>query len=185
MDLVRPAREYLDSYVDALNQGWTSDSTRPWEIKGDLEQIKAYPQGFVDNQDDRDGQGPPVMLPNGSTAPRLPGYQRWVWDGSFCGLLRVRWQPGTVDLPPYCLGHIGYAVVPWKQKRGYATEALRQALPEVRELGLPYVELVTDFDNVASQRVITANGGVLVEEFVKPDSHFGGAAFRYRISLGT
>jgi predicted acetyltransferase len=37
--------------------------------------------------------------------------------------------------------------------------------------------------NVASRRVIEANGGTLVEEFAKPASHGGGLSLRFRIAL--
>jgi predicted acetyltransferase len=115
--------------------------------------------------------------------PRLPGYHRWIWDGEFCGNIGFRWQPGTEALPPYCLGHIGYAVVPWKQRRGYATQALRELLPAVRDEGLRYVEITTRPDNLASQRVITANGGVFLEEFVTPAALGGENQFRYRVYI--
>jgi predicted acetyltransferase len=52
-----------------------------------------------------------VALPDGTMVPRLPGFWRWLWDGEFCGSIQFRWQPGTPDLPPTCLGHIGYSVV--------------------------------------------------------------------------
>ena len=110
-----------------------------------------------------------------------------MWDAQskdpFCGSISLRWKPGTTDLPPHVLGHVGYAVVPWKRRLGYATSALKQLLPEAREVGLPYVEITTDPDNVASQRVIEVNGGVLVERFTKP-AQFGNApGLRYRITL--
>ncbi len=103
-----------------------------------------------------------------SVVPRLPGYRRWLSADDFAGLVSVRWQPGTAGLPPHLLGHVGYTVVPWKCCRGYATAALRQLLPRVRRLGLPYLELTTDVNNIASQKVITANGGVLIERFASP-----------------
>jgi predicted acetyltransferase len=74
-------------------------------------------------------------------------------------------------------------VVPWKRNRGYATTALRVLLPEARAVGLPFVELTTDLVNLASQRVITANGGVLVEEFDKPAAYGGAPSLRFRIQL--
>ena len=81
------------------------------------------------------------------------------------------------------MGHIGYSVVPWKQGRGYATAALRLLIPELGEIGLPFMTLTTNIDNLASQKVITANGGVLVERFDKPQALGGGEALRFRIDL--
>jgi predicted acetyltransferase len=181
VELVRPALEHLDSYVDALTRGWSRDTTSPRAREEDLERIVADPEAFLELQEDRDAAGPPITLPDGSTVPRLPGFHRWMWDGDFCGSISLRWQLGTSELPPHCLGHIGYSVVPWKQRRGYATSALRQLLPDARALGFPYVELTTRPDNIASQRVILANGGVLVEEFALPQTSGGGAGLRYRI----
>jgi predicted acetyltransferase len=104
-----------------------------------------------------------------------------MWDGEFCGVIGLRWQRGTDELPPHCLGHIGYSVVPWKRRRGYATEALRLLLPHVWQEGLTYVEIVADADNIPSQRVIEANGGVLIERFTKSDIYGGEASLRYRV----
>jgi predicted acetyltransferase len=106
-----------------------------------------------------------------------------MWDGEFCGSIGFRWQPGTEALPPHCLGHIGYAVVPWKQGRGYATEALRLLLPEAGAEGLRYVEITTEPENIPSRRVIEANGGTLVEHFTKPHQFGGSPGVRYRIPL--
>jgi predicted acetyltransferase len=132
---------------------------------------------------DREAKGDPIVLADGSSVPRLPGYERWIWDGEFCGRIGFRWQPGTEALPPTCLGHIGYSVVPWKQRRGYATRALRLLLPDARAEGLRYVEITTEPDNLPSQRVIEANGGVLLEPFTKPVGLGGTPGLRYRIHL--
>jgi predicted acetyltransferase len=94
-----------------------------------------------------------------------------MWDGTFCGSISLRWQDGTDALPPHVLGHIGYAVVPWKQGRGYASEALRLVLVEATRIGIRRLEITTDPDNIASQRVIEKNGGRYVESFV--NEHFG------------
>lgn len=122
-------------------------------------------------------------MPDGSTVPRLPGFHRWLRDGEFCGSLNFRWQPGTSALPPHVLGHIGYSVVPWKQGRGYATRGLALLLPEVWAQGLTHVDLTTDPDNLASQRVILANGGRLVERFRKAAAYGGAESLRWRIDL--
>jgi predicted acetyltransferase len=182
--LVWPSREYLSGYVDALERGWSPDNMRgPATTEEELTRIAADPAGFLASLVDREAQGDPFTLLDGTVVPRLPGYRRWLWDGEFCGSMGFRWQPGTEALPPYCLGHIGYAVVPWKQGRGYATRGLQEMLREVSTEALRYVEIVTDPKNVASRRVIEANGGVLHEEFIKPASVGGTPGLRYRIML--
>ncbi len=184
MTLVWPSGEHLPSYVAALERGWSPDNVAgAAAAREELARIAQDPDAFLRNLVDKEGSGGPIALPDGSTVPRLPGYRRWMWDGEFCGSIGFRWQPGTEALPSYCLGHIGYAVVPWKQGRGYATQALKEILQEVNETGLRYVELTTDPDNVPSRRVIQANGGVFVEEFTKPAPLGGTLGWRYRIMV--
>ena len=181
--LVWPAVEYLPSYTQALEQGWSPDNTRPEAGREELARIREDPERFVAEQVDREARGGPIVLPDGSTVERLPGYKLWMWDGEFAGVVGFRWRPGTTELPPTCLGHLGYAVVPWKRRRGYATQAFALALDEVRKEGLPFIEITTDEDNVASQRVIEANGGTLVERFRKVGAYGGGMGLRYRVKL--
>jgi predicted acetyltransferase len=66
---------------------------------------------------------------------------------------------------------------------GYATRALNLLLPMAKAEGLAYIELTTDADNRFSQRVITANGGVVVERFRKPAAYGGTESLRFRIQL--
>ena len=183
MILVRPAVEHLDSYVAALRSGWSPNNLRPEAGVEQLAEIERSAGAFLRDMDDPKGEGPPIELPDGSLVSRLPGVQRWMWDSEFSGTIGFRWQPGTPELPPTCYGHIGYAVVPWKRNRGYATSALAQILPLARQRGLPYVYITTVPENVASQRVIVANGGVLVDRFTQLPAHGGGDALRFRIDL--
>jgi predicted acetyltransferase len=182
--LIWPSEECLPGYRAALERGWSADNVRG-KVAADEELAEIAKDGaaFLSRLVDREARGGPVTLPDGSKVERLPGYRRWLWDGEFCGSIGFRWQPGTEALPPYCLGHIGYAVVPWKQGRGYARQALGQLLPEARAEGLRYVEITTEPDNTASRRVIEANGGVLVEQFTKPQQYGGTPGLRYRIML--
>jgi predicted acetyltransferase len=184
MQIVRPTAEHLPSYVAALEHGWSADNVRGAVAAAEeLLRIQADAAAFVNSMEDREAKGPPVTLPDGSVVNRIPGFRRWLWDGEFCGSIGLRWQPGTTELPPHCLGHIGYAVVPWKQGQGYAKSALGQLLPEAKAVGLPFVEITTDLDNTASQRVILANAGYLVAQFNKPAQFGGKTGLRFRIDF--
>ncbi len=182
MILVRPSLEYLSSYTHALERGWSPDNLRAEAAAEELQKLAQAPHEFLASLDDADAKGAPIRLPDGSLVPRLPGFRRWIWDGEFCGSIGVRWSPGTVELPEWCLGHVGYSVVPWKRRRGYASAALAHILPDARSRGLPYVELTTEPDNLASQHVIIANGGVLIERFTAPQAYGGGTLLRFRVA---
>lgn len=181
MDLATPDAAYLDSYIHALEAGWSPDNMRPDAGRSELASIAADSEAFLLAQTDRKGLGAPIVLPDGSTAVRVPGYRQWMWDGEFCGAISFRWQPGTTALPPYCLGHIGFSVVPWKRRRGYASRALALVLPRARREGLEFVELTTSVSNIGSQRTIEANGGLIVERFRLPAAYGDIEDFRYRI----
>jgi predicted acetyltransferase len=127
-----------------------------------LARIAEDAAGFVASLNDPEARGAPIVMPDGTTRPRIPGTFFWMWDGEFCGSLGLRWQNGTSELPDYCLGHIGYSVVPWKRRRGYATAALRLALAEARRRGLDHVQITADRGNLPSHKVILANGGRLI-----------------------
>ena len=178
MQLVEPALDYLKSYAAALETGWSPNNVTNVSA-AQLASIREDPAAFVA---DLTRQGGTLALPDGTVVPKLPFMARWMWDGDFCGSISLRWQTGTDALPPHVLGHIGYSVVPWKRGRGYATEALRMILIEARSVGLGRVEITTDPDNFASQRVIERNGGTFVETFV--NEHFGPEPhLRYAIDL--
>jgi predicted acetyltransferase len=184
LQLVEPSKRYLAAYVAALERGYTPSTHDPKRGFEDLREIRSDERKFLKLLTDPFAKvGTSMKMADGSLVARLPGFVRWMWDGEFAGSISLRWQPGTAELPPTCLGHIGYSVVAWKRRRGYATTALRLMLPEARRQGLSSVDVVTEAGNIASQRVIEANGGTLVERFEMSRAHGGGEAIRYRIAL--
>ena len=155
--LVPPSLDAIAGYAAALEAGWSPDTMR--DVSG--EQLALYrrdPAALIDELTRQDGT---VTLATGEVVPRLPSRTLWLDDGDFCGSINLRFQPGTEALPPQVSGHIGYAVVPWKRRLGYAAEALRLMLPVAREVGLRRLTITCFEDNEASRRVILANGGVL------------------------
>ena len=176
-----PSHALLPGYVAALERGWSPDNTRPEAGREELARIGKDADAFLASLVDREAKGGPITLPDGSRMPRLPGYRLWISDGEFCGSIGLRWQPGTTELPPHVLGHIGYAVVPWKRNRGYAKAALGLMLANARREGLAEVVVTTDVDNVASQRVIAAHGGGAPQRFARPQQYGGAEGLRFRL----
>ena len=184
MELVVPGLEHVDSYVDARRSGFA------WGLLGGeaaiadaLRELAADPGRWLQLLQDDDPVGRTITLPDGSAVPRLPQFTRWMWDGAFAGVITFRWQPGSDELPPHVLGHIGYGVVESRRRRGYATQALRDILVLPRNLGLSQVQITADPDNIASQRVILNNGGRCLGTSPRPEAQGGAPITRFVIDL--
>ncbi len=101
-----------------------------------------------------------------STRWGVPSTVLWYISGEhYLGTLVIRHEltPQLTDVG----GNVGYHVVaPWR-RQGHATRMLAAGLVECRRLGLDRVLLTCDPENVASRRVIAANGG-------NPDGNIAG-----------
>jgi len=155
--LLAPSLAKLAQYAAALGAHWSPDTTHDVSAEH-LAALRRDPRAFLAELTRQDGT---VVAASGRVVPRLPGRVYWLDDGEFCGVINLRFVAGSDALPDYVSGHIGYAVVPWKQRRGYATRALALMLPVAREVGLNRVEITCDDDNEASRRVILNNGGIM------------------------
>lgn len=60
-------------------------------------------------------------------------------------------------------GHIGYGIAPQFRGKGYGNEILRLLLNEAKKIGIEKVLVTVHLDNIASQAVALANGGVITE----------------------
>ena len=123
-----------------------------------------------------------------STARRRRGFRATVGGcgtGNSAGASGCAGSAGTEALPPYCLGHIGYAVVPWKQRRGYA-DAVRSASCWPNASGLRVFASSsspptrTTWPHGGSSR---PTGGVLVEEFRHAPFLGAQRKIRHRVQL--
>jgi predicted acetyltransferase len=152
--LIHPTLDWLPAYEEALARGWSPRSDRDVSRK-QLWQLRRNPERFLYDL----YYSPTVRRPGGREVARLPEHNFWISDGEFCGRIKFRFRRGTEDPPNPAFGHIGYTVVPWKQRRGYATQALRLTLPVARSEGFSRVQMICDDDNEGSRKVILANGG--------------------------
>jgi predicted acetyltransferase len=86
----------------------------------------------------------------------------WVEDEQYLARIAIRHR-----LTAHLLeggGHIGYDVRPSARRRGHATTMLRAALPVAHDMGIASALVTCDVTNVASRRVIEANGGVFEDQ---------------------
>jgi predicted acetyltransferase len=174
--LVRPSARHARSYVAALREGFrrgAQDTVSERRIRQIEEDFPAYLAAITD-------QTGRVRLPTGEIVPKVPFSVFWLAEGdAFIGEASIRHH-----LNAYLLkegGHVGYGIRPSCQRQGRGKLILALALEECRRLGLERVLLTCLQDNVASARIIEANGGEL--ENVIEDPAGRGALRRYWISL--
>jgi predicted acetyltransferase len=175
--LIAPSIAKLAQYEAALEAGWSPDTSHDVSA-AQLTLLRRDPAAFLAELTRQSGT---IVNHAGLEVPRIPFRLWWMDDGEFCGRIDLRWLRGSEELPPHVSGHIGYAVVPWKRRRGYATRALGMVLPVARQVGLRRLEITCDEDNEASRRVIIANGGVPAG--TRPDAASGKTKLIFWLAL--
>lgn len=60
-------------------------------------------------------------------------------------------------------GHIGYVIAPSARNQSYGKRALKELVKQAHLIGIKEILLTCDEVNMASRRIIEANGGVLSE----------------------
>jgi predicted acetyltransferase len=86
----------------------------------------------------------------------------WVDGEEYVGRISIRHR--LTEFLREIGGHIGYDVRRSRRREGHATAMLAAALPLAHALGIDPALITCDTDNVASRRVIEANGGALEDE---------------------
>jgi len=118
------------------------------------------PEGFTDYVGSLRARADPAFP---RAADEVPSKSLWWVEGEeFLGRFVVRHQ--LTERLRTVGGHVGYDVRSSARRAGHGTAILRAGLPVCAELGLDRVLLTVHVGNLASQRVIEANGGVLERE---------------------
>ena len=138
--------EYFDKNSDSVVSGYKkNDNYKEWLLSRDNER-----KGIVEEG-------------------RVPASFYFMMDeDKIIGCISIRHNLNTDFLRRFG-GHIGYNVRPSERGKGYGTEMLYLALFKCEELGLSDVMITCKKDNIASAKVIEANGGKLHEEVYIPE----------------
>lgn len=102
-------------------------------------------------------------------------------DSRLVGAIQIRPDMHGNELLEKYIGNIGYCVRPRERRKGYAGQMLHLALEYCRALGLDEVILSCEPENIASERVILANGGIYESTVYWPERDIN--LKRYHIRL--
>jgi len=157
--LMLPTITHARSYQAAIAEGYAPDPASP-AIDGSPASMAAHIAWL-------NTQGGNIRLPDGSVVPRLAHVQLWLTHAyTFIGRLNIRFRL-TPDLEVWG-GHVGYAIRPSFQGRGFGTHLLAQAIAPARAGGLTGLLLTCTDGNLGSIKVIEANGGKLISVVPHP-----------------
>ncbi len=147
MQLRRPAIELVSSYLAFLDE-IAAIGERVWP---------AQPQP-AETREDFVARVLRAEVPPGP--PHVPQTTYWVTVGeAVVGHMGLR-HGLNAELAEFG-GHIGYTVRPSCRARGFAKEMLRQVLRTSKAQEIGRLLLTCAPDNIASNRTIRANGGIL------------------------
>jgi predicted acetyltransferase len=174
--LVAPAPRYRRSFLEALREGFRRGS-QPVAGAGRIRQLESDFEEYLREITD---QGGTIRLPTGQIVPKVPYSVFWlIEDEEFIGEASIRHELNDWLLKEG--GHVGYGIRPSRRRQGYGRLILALALEECRKLDIERVLVTCDDGNVASARIIEANGGQLENVITDPAGR--GRLRRYWIAL--
>lgn len=162
--LVKPSEEHFNQLKELKTDFINNNEPR---IQG---------SGSVDKYDDLNEWLKSINdIEHGKNEKLVPStYYLVLSDEEVVGTICIRHYL-TKDLEEFG-GHIGYSIKPSARRKGFATEALRLIL-ELYKDKYDEILIMCEDDNIASNRTILANGGILINQIEK----FGLKINRYKI----
>lgn len=156
LELVFPTPEYKTQVEEYLQEFFDNGE---YEIAGDggLDRIKDFDEWLQKVQND--------LLEDDIEDNRIPATLYLTIrksDKKIVGNVQIR-RKLNEKLLLYG-GHIGDSIRPSERRKGYATEQIRLALLECKELGIDRVLMDCDKNNIGSAKSIIRNGGIFENE---------------------
>jgi len=149
--LVRPSAQYKNSFIQATYEYIQENLGISWNPKILEERFQEYIRTIHDQETD-------------PMAGYVPSTQFWlIANGdTYAGEIDVRHMLND-SLRQYG-GHIGYKVRPTLRRLGYGKLMCQLGIQEARKMGLTDLLITCDDDNIGSQKIIEASGGILQDK---------------------
>lgn len=165
-ELTAPTVELRESFLAAMDEFAAEGRGAPEDRSGIGSDLRSFGDRWHDPAVFRE-YVQDLLAESREETPRpegiVPQTTLWYVDSSgYLGRLAIRHRltPALRELG----GHIGYDIRPSARRLGHATAMLAKALPMAHELGIDDVLITCDSDNIASEKVIRANGGIFEDQ---------------------
>lgn len=155
--LTLPSPEYKDSFIAAVQEFQTENNSRtPSYLSLNLEELETNFDAYLHRLQD--------MAQGLNLAPgQVPTTHYWLVDGNeYLGKIDIRHQ--YTDYHKQIAGIIGYDIRPSQRGHGYGKLLLKLGLERARQMDFDELIITCDVDNLASRKVMEANGGQLVNQ---------------------
>lgn len=151
---IDPHPDYAASYVAAIKNGLDLHPASATEIR-------KIQNSFREWLHDLNDLSKPVMLPDGTTAPKIPQTLRWLVQGDHHFIGRVAVRHYLNEPLRNFGGHIGYSIRPPERRKGYGQMLIHEGLRILKDIGEPRALVTCNDDNFGSIKIIKGAGGIL------------------------